>query len=230
MKIVDEEKVDKKKKKENEPLVECLDNGIREIRKRQHLLSAIKREEQKEWEEQNRNNFDILYQKQKKVIEEYHKKLAIVSSSKGSSIPVTVSANYIGERIQFCLEQNNQEIAEFSRNVDISRSSLHRYINGTHLPSKKNLLKIIDGLFITPTDFSYLPDDFDEWQKLFDPEQDGEDIFAVSNYFLHTLKTNKFTYEYNGKTMRLPNRYFSLFRKLITDAVDILDLLPHDKD
>lgn len=212
-----------------DPLEEVVSEEIHTIRQRQRILSALKRREQKEWEEENRDNFDTLYQKQKKVIEEYHKKLAVVSSSKSPSTPVTVSANYIGERIQFCLEQNNQEIAEFSRNVDISRSSLHRYINGTHLPSKKNLLKIIDGLFITPTDFSYLPDDFEEWKKLFDPEQDGEDIFAVCDYILRALKTNKFTYMYNEKTMRLPNRYFTLFRKLITDAVDILELLPHDK-
>ena len=218
------------KRTSTDPLEEVISDEIGTIKHRQRILSALKRNEQKKWEEENRNNFDILYQKQKKVIEEYHKKLTAVAFSSTPSTPVTVSANYIGERIQFCLEQNNQEIAEFSRNVDISRSSLHRYINGTHLPSKKNLLKIIDGLFITPTDFSYLPDDFEEWKKLFDPEQDGEDIFAVSDYILRKLKTNKFTYEYNGKTMRLPNRYFTLFRKLVTDAVDILDLLPHDKE
>lgn len=230
MKINDEYKIDIDKKDDNEPLVENLQLNSRMLREYQVIMTRLQQTEVVKWEEQNRINFDILYQKQKKVVDEYHKQLTSVALSAKPNTPVTVSANYIGERIEFCLKQNNQEIAEFSRNVNISRSSLHRYINGTHLPSKKNLLKILDGLFITPTDFSYLPDNFEEWKKLFEPEEDGVDIFTIVNDILYRLRTNKFTYVYNGKTMRLPNRYFTLFRKLISDAVDVLDLIPHDKN
>lgn len=191
-------------------------------------IIANNKKAQVEWEKQGELNIKTLLAKQKRLVESFNKKQA-VAKSKNQQIAYD-GDSFIGERIEFLMVQNNQEIAEFCRNIGMSRSSLHRYIKGSHLPSEKSLRKIIEGLYVSVADFCYEPEDFGKWKSAFEKTDKTNDIFAFKDKLLEQLRINNFTYQNNGLTMRLPNRYFSLFRKLITDAVDILDLLPHDKD
>ncbi|MBO5089581.1 MAG: helix-turn-helix transcriptional regulator [Clostridia bacterium] len=103
----------------------------------------------------------------------------------------TPEHNYIGERIVFLMNINNQEVADFCRNIDISRSSLHRYIKGTHVPSEKLLEKIIAALFVDVADFSSEPDNFEEWKDSFKRYQ-GEDIFEFKKENSRTIPNKSF--------------------------------------
>lgn len=141
----------------------------------------------------------------------------------------TPKHNYIGERINFLLKVNNQEIADFCRNVEISRSSLHRYIKGTHVPSEKLLEKIIDALFVDVASFSFRPDDFEEWKSSF-RHYIGEDIFEFKSKILEQFQANHFTYKVHQVKRHLPNAYFKIMKSLIENAFSILNLIPHDED
>ena len=199
-----------------------------------------------EWEKQGEINFTTLLKKQKTTTNKYKiakssylddknktaKKQGMEISKLKNYPPFdfTPQTNFIGERIEYLMSKNNQEIAEISLNIGMSRSSLHRYIKGTHLPSEKALRKIIDGLYVSVSDFCYEPDDFEKWKSAFESSTEINDIFKFKEKILEQLRINNFTYKNNGLILRLPNRYYVLFRKLISDAVDVLDLLPHDKN
>ena len=179
------------------------------------------------WEKQGEENIKILLAKQKPLVEQFKRKQAI---AKSKNEEITYSGeSFIGERIEFLMKKNNQEIAEFCRNVGMSRSSLHRYIKGSHLPSEKSLRKIIEGLYVSVADFCYEPNSFEEWKKAFEKTSGKNDIFKFRDSILRELRINSFTYQNNGVTMRLPNRYYELFRNLVKQSFEILELLPHDK-
>ena len=141
----------------------------------------------------------------------------------------TPEHNYIGERIVFLMNINNQEVADFCRNIDISRSSLHRYIKGTHVPSEKLLEKIVAALFVDVADFSYEPDNFEEWKDSFKRYQ-GEDVFGFKKKILEQFQTNHFTYTAHEAVRHLPNAHFKIMKSLIENAFSILNLIPHDGD
>lgn len=180
-----------------------------------------------EWDKQGEENIKALLAKQKSLVEQFKKKLAIAKIN-GKEINYT-GESFIGERIDFLMGKNNQEIAEFCRNIGMSRSSLHRYIKGSHLPSEKSLRKIIEGLYVSVADFCYEPENFEKWKSAFEQSSDNNDFFKFKENILKQLRINNFTYQNNGITMRLPNRYFELFRNLVKQSFDILELLPHDK-
>lgn len=193
------------------------------------LLGMIEQNEkaQAEWERQGEENLKLLLSMQKPLVEQFKKKEAI-AKSKGKEIDYS-GDSFIGERIEFLLDKNNQEITEFCRNIGMSRSSIHRYIKGTHLPSEKSLRKIIDGLFVSVADFCYAPDNFEKWKTAFVKTADNNDIFDFKEKILKELRLNNFTYMNNGLSIHLPNRYFELFRNLIKQSFEVLELLPHDK-
>lgn len=141
----------------------------------------------------------------------------------------TPKHNYLGERIIFLMDINNQEVADFCRNIDISRSSLHRYIKGTHVPSEKLLEKIISALFVDIVDFSFEPDNFEKWKASFKRFQ-GEDVFSFKKKILEQLQTNHFTYTAHNTVRHLPNAHFKIIKSLIENAFSILNLIPHDED
>lgn len=182
---------------------------------------------EKKWEEEGEKNIKVLINKQKILVEQFRKDQA---KAKASNKEISYSGDsFIGERIVFLMGQNNQEIAEFCRNIGMSRSSLHRYIKGSFLPSEKSLRKIIEGLYVSVADFCYAPDDFEKWKSAFGKSYEVNDIFNFKERLLKKLRINDFTYQTNGATRRLPNRYFEAFRNLIKDSFAILELLPHDK-
>ena len=182
---------------------------------------------EKKWEEEGEKNIKVLINKQKILVEQFKKDQA---KAKANNKEISYSGDsFIGERIVFLMGQNNQEIAEFCRNIGMSRSSLHRYIKGSFLPSEKSLRKIIEGLYVSVADFCYAPDDFEKWKSAFEKSYEVNDIFNFKERLLKKLRINDFTYQANGATRRLPNRYFELFRNLIKDSFAILELLPHDK-
>lgn len=193
------------------------------------VLEMIKRNEQAqiEWEKQGELNIKTLLAKQKPLVESFKKKQAIATSKKQKI--AYDGDSFIGDRIEFLMGRNNQEIAEFCRNIGMSRSSLHRYIKGSHLPSEKSLRKIIEGLYVSVADFCYEPEDFDKWKSAFEKSAESNDIFLFKEKMLEQLRINNFTYKNNGIIMRLPNRYFELFRNLVKDSFEVLDLIPHDK-
>lgn len=141
----------------------------------------------------------------------------------------TPEHNYIGERIVFLMNKNNQEVADFCRNLNISRSSLHRYIKGTHVPSEKLLQKIVAALFVDVADFAFEPDNFEEWKNSFKRHQ-GEDIFEFKNKILGQFQTNHFTYTAHKAVRHLPNAHFKIMKSLIENAFSIINLIPHDGD
>ena len=106
---------------------------------------------------------------------------------------------------------------------------MHRYIKGTHIPSERLFKKIIEGLYVSVADFCYEPDNFEKWKSAFEQTAENNDIFKFKEKMLEQLRINSFTYKNNGITMRLPNRYFELFRNLIKYSFGVLDLIPHDK-
>ena len=197
---------------ENDPILEMIENNEKA---------------QLEWDKQGEENIKILLAKQKPLVEQFKKKQAIAQAN-GKEINYD-SDSFIGERIEFLMGKNNQEIAEFCRNIGMSRSSLHRYIKGSHLPSEKSLRKIIEGLYVSIADFCYEPNDFEKWKSAFETSSDINDIFKFRDEILAQLRINNFTYQNNGITMRLPNRYFELFRNLIKDSFGVFEMLPHDK-
>lgn len=211
------------------------------------VLEMIKNNEQAqiEWEKQGEINFTILRKKQKPTTNKYKITKAKydaekekVAKEKGVSVreiknyPPLVfepETNFIGERIEFLMDKNNQEITELGLNIGISRSSMHRYIKGTHIPSERLFKKIIEGLYVSVADFCYEPDNFEKWKSAFEQTAENNDIFKFKEKMLEQLRINSFTYKNNGITMRLPNRYFELFRNLIKYSFGVLDLIPHDK-
>ena len=88
--------------------------------------------------------------------------------------------------------------------------------------------KIIDGLYVSVADFCYEPDDFEKWKSAFENSSDNNDIFKFKDKMLEQLRINNFTYTHNGLVMRLPNRYFELFRNLIKQSFEVLELIPHN--
>ena len=54
-----------------DPLEEVVSEEIHTIRQRQRILSALKRKEQAEWEEENRDNFD----RQKNTFEDFARQI-----------------------------------------------------------------------------------------------------------------------------------------------------------
>ena len=73
-------------------------------------------------------------------------------------------------------------------------------------------------------DFCYEPDDFEKWKSAFEKSDKGNDIFAFKKKLLEQIRINSFTYQNNGITMRLPNRYYTLFRSIINNAFTVFDL------
>lgn len=180
------------------------------------------------WVQQGEENLKTLLAMQAPLVEQFKKKQAI-AKSKGQEISYS-GASYIGERISYLMKLNDQEVTEFSKNVGISRSSMHRYIKGSHLPSEKTLRKIIGCLFVDVPSFCYAPHSIDEWTKSFVAKHDEDDIdiFAYRHNILAHLSNNRFTYKNNGVKVRLPHRYFDLLGKLITASFEVLEMLPHD--
>lgn len=182
---------------------------------------------EKKWEEEGEKNIKVLINKQKPLVEQFKKDQA---KAKANHKEISYSGDsFIGERIVFLMEQNKQEIAEFCRNIGMSRSSLHRYIKGSFLPTEKSLRKIIEGLYVSVADFCYEPDNFEKWKSAFGKSSEINDIFKFREDLFKNIRINNFTYQANGATRRLPNRYFELFRNLIKDSFAVLELLPHDK-
>lgn len=181
---------------------------------------------EQKWEEQGEENFKTLIAKQKPLVEQFKKDQA---KAKINNKEIAYEGeSYIGERIAFLMKKNNQEVAEFCRNIGMSRSSLHRYIKGSFLPSEKSLRKIIEGLFVSVADFCYEPNDFEKWKSAFGKANEVNDIFKFKEELLSKLRINNFTYQANGITRRLPNRYFELMRSILKSSLGVLDLLPHD--
>ena len=211
-----------------------------------YVLEMIQKNEQAqiEWEKQGEKNLAVLLDKQrpttnryKTAKSSYEDKKAREAKKQGVTVSTlkeyppfefTPKTNFIGERIEYLMSENNQEISEFCLNIGISRSSMHRYIKGSHLPSEKALKKIIDGLYVSVADFCYEPDDFEKWKSAFENSSDSNDIFKFKDKMLEQLRINNFTYTHNGLVMRLPNRYFELFRNLIKQSFEVLELIPHN--
>ena len=139
-----------------------------------------------------------------------------------------INQNLIGKRIEFLVNANKLEIAEFCRSAEISRCSYYRFTNGTNCPSVKTLRKIISAFSLSVADFCYEPTDFDKWKASFDVSKSENDIFKFRDDVLVKLAKSNFTYRKNDVAFKVPNQYFEIFRNLIKDAFDILDLLPHD--
>ena len=212
------------------PTVSYTSDELDEIMEEEKFYDQMHKENElaeKKWEEEGEKNIKVLINKQKPLVEQFKKDQA---KAKANNKEIAYSGDsFIGERIVFLMEQNKQEIAEFCRNIGMSRSSLHRYIKGSFLPSEKSLRKIIEGLYVSVADFCYAPDDFEKWKSAFGESYEVNDIFDFKEELLSKLRINDFTYQANGATRRLPNRYFELFRNLIKDSFAILELLPHDK-
>lgn len=122
----------------------------------------------------------------------------LLPSKSTHRLSLPLKQTFIGERIEYLMSENNQEISEFCLNIGISRSSMHRYIKGSHLPSEKALRKIIDGLYVSVADFCYEPDDFEKWKSAFENSSDNNDIFKFKDKMLEQLRINNFTYTHNG--------------------------------
>jgi hypothetical protein len=44
------------------------------------------------------------------------------------------------------------------------------------------------------------------------------------------LSQNNFTYQYNGRPVRLPRKYYLILKAALESSFRVLDLLAHDKD
>ncbi len=173
---------------------------------------------------------EVLLRKQETITKPYQQeieRLAPCTEEQRKAVPLPRS--YIGERILFLLDKNGMDIATFCRYMEISRSSMHRYIKGTHLPTKKNLRKIIDGLCVTPKQFASNLDDFEEWKKQIDDNSENFDVFELCQSFLQSLDTFNLTYTTcDNITKRLPLKHRETFRAVFEEAVALLRLATND--
>ena len=166
----------------------------------------------------------LLLEQQRPYTQMYQDEIAQLSQCPVEQrMGVPVPRNYIGERIQYLLEQEGADIASFCLYAGISRSTMHRYLKGTHLPSKKNLLSIIQCLGITAEEFARHPDDFELWKKSLLSDKEQLDFFKMCDMFRSQFEKYSITYTtHDGKEKKIPYKQCEIFCKLFDDAVEML--------
>lgn len=172
----------------------------------------------------------LLLEKQRPFTQLYQDDIAYRSNiSVEQRTVVPVERNYIGERIQYLLELQGADIASFCRFAGISRSTMHRYLKGTHLPSKKNLLNIIFSLGMSAESFARYPENFEQWKQSLTSRRESKNIFDMCDDFRRQLDRYDITYmTVYGKEKKLPHKHYETFCKLFDDAVELLRLTLND--
>lgn len=172
------------------------------------------------------NFLSLLLEKQRPFTQLYQDDIAYRSNIPVEQTTVVpVERNYIGERIQYLLELHGADIASFCRYVGISRSTMHRYLKGTHLPSKKNLLNIICSLGMSAESFTRYPENFEQWKMSLTSCRESKNFFDMCDDF--RLDLNKYDLTYmtvDGKEKKIPHKHYETFCKLLDDAVELLRL------
>lgn len=134
----------------------------------------------------------------------------------------SLSADF-GKKVAFLLKRNNEDVANFCRQMGISRSSMHRYIKGTHLPSDRTMTKIIDGLRVTPEQFQSIPGQYEEWETAISAYGEPTDFFELCQSILNELHSRDLCYTTRDDiTKRLPRRQYAAFCNLFNDAVEMM--------
>lgn len=174
----------------------------------------------------NNDCLTVLLEKQKKSMQEYQETMEALANCPIEQRRATpLPRNYIGERIQHLLELNGLDITSFCQSMNLSRSTLHRYLKGTHLPSKKTLHIIIEGLWLTPEEFASHLDDFEVWKWSLDSGRMKTDIFAMCENLREELNEYDFTYTAgDGTVKKVPQQHYKAFCNLFDDAVSLLRL------
>ena len=172
----------------------------------------------------NNDCLTVLLEKQKKSMQEYQETIeALANYPIEQRWATPLPRNYIGERIQHLLELNGLDITSFCLYAGISRSTMHRYLKGTHLPSKKNLLNIMQCLGITAEKFARHPDDFELWKKSLLSDNEQLDFFKMCDMFRSQFEEYSVTYTtHDGKEKKIPYKQCEIFCKLFDDAVEML--------
>ena len=138
------------------------------------------------------------------------------------------------ERLRHLIEKRGLEKSIVAQWAGIGRTTLYRYTlepkdKGFSMPSKKNLLKILEALDISVHEFCLHPYDFDAWKESFEPTTiTGRHLFEWRDEVLDIFSSNSFIYQKGGQTVRLTQAQFSLLKNAVEGALGMLDLLPHD--
>lgn len=174
----------------------------------------------------NNDCLTVLLEKQKKAMQEYQETIEALANCPIEQRRATpLPRNYIGERIQYLLELNGLDITSFCQSMNLSRSTLHRYLKGTYLPSKKTLQIIIEGLWLTPEKFASHLDNFEVWKWSLDSGRMKTDIFAMCENLREELNEYDFTYTAgDGTVKKVPQQHYKAFCNLLDDAVSLLRL------
>lgn len=163
-----------------------------------------------------------------KQIKEDEKNLSLLTAPEGSLV------GEAGKRLEYIIQKRGLEKSAVAQWAGIGRTTLYRYTlqpgsKSFSVPSKKNLLKILDALSVSVHEFSSTPYDHDAWKKSFEPSAvTGRYLFEWRDEVLDAFAKNNFIYKKGGQTVRLTHAQFTLLKNAVEGALGMLDLLPHD--